>query len=64
VVFEAPSPLWHGCERAVIGGRELYYKNVYGYTVPVIQHNNIAYAFTSDLDRSSLLRMVANARVP
>lgn len=64
VVFEASTPLWHGCERVVIGGRELFFRDVYGYTVPVIQHKNIAYAFTSDLDRGSLLRMVANARVP
>jgi anti-sigma factor RsiW len=64
VMFESPTPLSQGCERVVIGGHELYYRNVFGYTVPVIQHNNIAYAFTSDLDRGSLLRMVANARVP
>jgi len=64
VVFEPSTPLVQGAHHITVGGRVLYYRDVYGYTVPVIQRNGVAYAFTSDLDRSSLLKVVASARIP
>ncbi len=52
-----------GGRRERIGQRELFYQTIRGYTVPIIQHNGIAYAFTGDLDRQRMLRLVASAQM-
>lgn len=70
VVFEAtPELLGQLHEENLIrkervGGREVYYHNVQGYTVPIIEHNGLIYGFTGDLDRSQLLKLVGTARLP
>jgi anti-sigma factor (TIGR02949 family) len=46
-----------------IGEREVIYQTVRGYTVPIIQHNGIVYAFTGDLDQKKMLKLVASAQV-
>jgi len=75
VVFQ-PTPSLHqvlsdehaaqqlGVRRERIGSRVLSYQNVRGYTVPMIEHDGVVYAFTGDLDQRQLLRMVASARLP
>ncbi|MCA9601689.1 MAG: zf-HC2 domain-containing protein [Polyangiales bacterium] len=62
VVFEAaPSePLG---PRTRYMGRELYLSQVGGYTVPVVRRGQVTYAFTGDVDRDTLLRLAAAARV-
>jgi anti-sigma factor RsiW len=75
VVFQAPPSLEHvlhddqlmarsGGHRERFGGRVVTYHNVHGYTVPILEHDGIAYAFTGDLDQRRLLQLVASARVP
>lgn len=63
VVFDRPAQLEHGALRARMLGRELYYQQVHGYTVPVRKEEGLNYAFTGDLDRRDLLRLAATARV-
>ena len=75
VVFQPPPSLrqvlhddrlmerW-GAHRARVGSRVLTYQNVHGYTVPMIEHDGIVYAFTGDLDQRKLLQLVASARLP
>jgi hypothetical protein len=75
VVFQ-PTPSLHqvlsndqvaqqlGMRRERIGQRVVSYRNVSGYTVPMIEHDGVVYAFTGDLDQQRLLRMVASARLP
>ena len=53
-----------GARRVRVGGRVVTYRNVHDYTVPIIEHNGIAYAFTGDLDQEELLRLVASAHLP
>lgn len=50
--------------RERIGGQQLSYHTIQGYTVPVIESGGVVYAFTGDLDRPSLLRLVASVRMP
>lgn len=50
--------------RARFGRRVVTYQNVHGYTVPILEHDGIAYAFTGDLDQRKLLQLVASARLP
>jgi anti-sigma factor RsiW len=75
VVFQPPPSLQRvlhddqlvarlGAHRERIGKRVLTYRNVQGYTVPILEHDGIAYAFTGDLDQRQLLRLVATARLP
>jgi anti-sigma factor (TIGR02949 family) len=75
VVFQPPPSLQQvlhddrmvgrlGAQRQRIGSRFVTYQNVQGYTVPIIEHDGIAYAFTGDLDQQRLLQLVASARVP
>ncbi|MBN1655821.1 MAG: zf-HC2 domain-containing protein [Deltaproteobacteria bacterium] len=52
-----------GGRRERIGKREVTYQTVRGYTVPIIQHNGIAYAFTGDLDQQTMLHLVASAQI-
>ena len=75
VVFQA-SPSFHqvlsdahaaqrwGAHRERIGSRVLTYRNVQGYTVPLIEHDGVVYAFTGDLEQHRLLQLVADARLP
>jgi anti-sigma factor (TIGR02949 family) len=75
VVFQAPPSLhqvlsdahaaqqW-GAHRERIGSRTLTYRNVQGYTVPLIEHDGVVYAFTGDLEQHRLLQLVADARLP
>ena len=53
-----------GAHRERIGQRVVTYRNVQGYTVPIIEHDGITYAFTGDLDQQQLLHLVASAVVP
>lgn len=75
VMFKAPPPLtdvlndgrgWarFGAHRARVSGRDVTYHTLQGYTVPMLQDSGIVYAFAGDLDQGSLLRLVANARIP
>jgi hypothetical protein len=52
-----------GLQRAHMSGREVPYRTLQGYTVPILQDNGIVYAFTGDLDQGNLLRLVATARI-
>lgn len=56
--------LRQGVHRERIGSRVVSYQKVRGYTVPMIEHDGVVYAFTGDLDQRQLLRLVASARVP
>jgi hypothetical protein len=75
VMFKAPPPLTDvfsggrgferfGGHRVRVGGPDVTYHTLQGYTVPMLQDNGIVYAFAGDLDRGSLLKLVANARIP
>jgi len=57
------APSW-GARRERIGSRMVTYRNVQGYTVPMIEHDGVVYAFTGDLDQRRLLQLVAHARLP
>ena len=46
-----------------LGNHDLFYGSARGYAVPVRQHEGLSYAFTGDLDRESLMRLAASARV-
>ncbi len=63
VVFEPPRETFLGAERVRVGERDVYYRNVRGYTVPVMQHEGLGYAFTGDLDSRSMIQLAASARV-
>ena len=63
VVFDQPEFNVNPASRAHFQGREVLYKDVHGYTVPVQQHGGLTYAFTGDLDSRSLLKLAASARV-
>jgi hypothetical protein len=75
VMFKAPAPLTEalsnsrglerfGAHRVRVGGRDVTYHTLQGYTVPMLQDNGIVYAFAGDLDQGSLLHLVATARIP
>jgi hypothetical protein len=53
-----------GGKRVRMSGREVPYRTLQGYTVPLVQDNGIVYAFTSDLDERMLLQLVATAHFP
>lgn len=64
VVFEHPTnALQQGARRAHLGGRDVFYQDVGGYTVPVRRAGRITYAFTGDLGREELLGLAASAQV-
>ncbi|AKF06256.1 putative transmembrane anti-sigma factor [Sandaracinus amylolyticus] len=68
VVFERPQrampvQIFSGAQRVSLHGRELYYRQVRGYTVPVVEHDGLTYAFTGDLDRQTMIQLAASARV-
>lgn len=75
VMFKAPAPLTEalsnsrglerfGAHRVRVSGRDVTYHTLQGYTVPMLQDNGIVYAFAGDLDQTSLLHLVATARIP
>lgn len=63
MVFEPPPSALDGAERVHLHGRDVYYRNVHGYTVPIVEEDGLAYAFTGDLDSGSMMRLAATARV-
>jgi anti-sigma factor RsiW len=63
MVFEPPAPVDRLARRANVRGRGVYYGSAHGYTVPVVEHEGLTYAIAGDLDRRSLLRLAATARV-
>lgn len=63
MVFEPPPNGFEGAERVHMHGRDVYYRNVHGYTVPMVEENGLAYTFTGDLDSGSMMRLAATARV-
>ncbi len=63
LVFESPDDLMDGAQIVHVGGRELYYRDVGGYSVPVVRHGGLSYAFFGDLDRPALFRLAASAHV-
>ncbi len=66
VVFEAPPDMrdaqmrW-GAQRARVGDHDVYYRQVHGYTVPMVQADGLTYAFTGDLDSQSMIQLAAHA---
>lgn len=63
MVFEPPEPMLHGVETVNVHGRVMSYRRVRGYTVPVVQHEGLTYAFTGDLDSQAMIQLAASARV-
>lgn len=63
MVFEPPQHMLHGVETVNVHGRVLSYRRVHGYTVPVVQHDGLTYAFTGDLDSQAMIQLAASARV-
>jgi len=63
VVFRPSRAVELGGLQQRVLGRELHYHQVDGYIVPVLKENGITYAFAGDMDRRSLLRLAATARV-
>lgn len=68
VVFERPTgrgdgvdEVGVGAERARVGDRDVYYRRVRGYTVPVVERDGLLYGFTGDLDTQSMIRLAATA---
>jgi anti-sigma factor RsiW len=57
-------PALAGLQRVRMSGREVQYRTLQGYTVPILQDNGIVYAFTGDLDQGNLLHLAATARFP
>lgn len=54
----------NGVMKMRVSGREVPYRKLQGYTVPIVQEDGIVYAFTGDLDERMLLQLVATARFP
>jgi hypothetical protein len=54
----------NGVMKISVSGREVPYRKLQGYTVPIMQDDGIVYAFTGDLDERLLLQLVATARFP
>ena len=70
VMFKPTHPIDHvlssdnGVMKISVSGREVPYRKLQGYTVPIVQEDGIVYAFTGDLDERRLLQLVATARFP
>jgi anti-sigma factor (TIGR02949 family) len=63
MVFEPPrDAMRSGAERVQVGDRELYYRQVHGYTVPFVERDGLTYAFTGDLDSQSMIQLAATAQ--
>ena len=64
LVFEPPQVRYDDVAMRVrYQGHDVYYRQVRGYTVPVVQHEGLTYAFTGDLDSQSMIRLAATSRV-
>jgi anti-sigma factor (TIGR02949 family) len=63
MVFEPPRQAFAGAQRVNVGGRVLHYRQVRGYTVPVVEHDGVGYAFTSDLDSTAMIQLAASAHL-
>lgn len=63
MVFEPPPETFRGADHVRMGGHDVYYRTVHGYTVPMTQMGGLTYAFTGDLDRDSMIRLAASAHV-
>ncbi|MCA9609848.1 MAG: zf-HC2 domain-containing protein [Myxococcales bacterium] len=63
MVFEPPAELDRVAQHTRVRGRGIYYGQAHGYTVPVVQHGGLSYAFTGDLDSRSLMRLAASAQL-
>ncbi len=61
VVF--PSPEVPAGAPVRLGNHDMFYGSARGYAVPVRRHAGLSYAFTGDMDRESLMRLAASARV-
>jgi anti-sigma factor RsiW len=53
-----------GGHRVRAGSNLVTYHNVHGYTVPVLERQGLAYAFTGDLDQGRMLELLATVRLP
>jgi hypothetical protein len=53
-----------GGRRVRVGSHMVTYRNDRGYTVPVLEHGGLAYAFVGDLDEQALLKLIGSARLP
>jgi anti-sigma factor (TIGR02949 family) len=49
---------------ALIGGHDVAYHSVRGYTVPVFEDGGVVYAITGDVDQRTLLNLLESARLP
>lgn len=63
VVFEGPEFGEEELHRVRFGGREVVYRDVHGYAVPLVADGDLYYAFTGDVDRRTLLELAASAHV-
>lgn len=63
LVFESPDDFMDDAETVHVAGRQLYYRNVGGYAVPVVRQGGLSYAFFGDLERPTLFRLAASAHV-
>ena len=63
VAFDRPSMGDESIEHVRIFGRDVRYQQFHGYVVPVVRRGGVTYAVTGDLDRATLLRLAATARI-
>lgn len=63
MVFDPPQRRLESVQVVDVRGRRVGYREVHGYHVPVVEHEGLTYAFTSDLDRKSMIQLAASARV-
>lgn len=63
VVYEAPHVSTQGIRHVRHGKSELLYDELHGYAVPVRSDGSLHYAFTGDVDRSTLIELAAAAHV-
>lgn len=70
VVFEASPAVRRALDRELEGGRrtrlgpyQVAYRQVRGYTIPVVERDGVVYALTGDLDEHRLLELVSSARL-
>lgn len=61
MVFEPPPETFRGADHVRLGGHDVYYRTVHGYTVPMMEMGGLTYAFTGDLDRDQMIRLAASA---
>ncbi len=50
-------------EELQVGDHSVLFRDVHGHSVPLRREGNLSYAFTGDVDRETLLRLAATARV-